>query len=331
MKIAFFDTHRFDREAFEESNRSFGHELVFFETRLTAQTAKLALGCDVVCSFVNDHLDQAALAILKQINIQLITLRCAGFNHVDLAAAAKLGLPVVRVPEYSPHAVAEHATALILSLNRKIHHAYVRVREQNFSLEGFVGFDLYGKTVGIIGTGRIGTVMAKIMTGFGCRVLLNDIKQDPNLLQANNMTYVDLKTLYNQSDIISLHLPLTKETKHMIDAQAFQQMKAGVMIINTSRGALIDTKALIQSLKNRHIGSAGLDVYEEEGGVFFSDLSNTILNDDVLARLMTFPNVLITSHQGFLTHEALNNIAKVTLQNISNLEHSKPLDNLVTV
>lgn len=329
MKVAIFDTHRFERPGLERENARFGHELTFLEPRLTRETASLAAGHDCVCAFVNDRLDEATLAELAAGGIRLIALRSAGFNHVDLLAAERLRLRVARVPAYSPHAVAEHAVALILTLNRKIHRAYSRVREGNFSLDGLVGFDLHGKTVGIVGTGRIGAVMARIMKGFGCRVLAHDARPDAELLKNGAVTYVELERLLRESDIVSLHVPLTPETRHLIDAQALALMKPGVMLINTGRGALIDTGALIQSLKSGHLGSAGLDVYEEEEGIFFEDLSGQVLQDDVLARLLTFPNVILTAHQAFLTEEALSNIARTTFQNISDFEAGRPLPNEV--
>lgn len=329
MKVSLFDTHGFERAFLEEANQEFLHEVIYFEPRLDRRTAKLAQGFDVVCSFVNDHVDAETIRILKEEGIQLIALRSAGYNHVDIQAALRFGIPVVRVPEYSPYAVAEHAVALILALNRKIHHAYIRVRELNFSLNGLVGFDLHGKTVGIIGTGRIGSVAARIMSGFGCKVLAHDIQPNPDLIKG--ASYVELPALYRQSDIISLHLPLTDKTRHLIDEKAVALMKPGVMLINTGRGALIDSKALIEALKTGQIGAAGLDVYEEEEGIFFQDLSDHVLNDDILARLLTFPNVLITSHQGFLTREALINIARTTFQNISDFESGRPLRNKVPV
>ncbi|MFZ5469102.1 MAG: 2-hydroxyacid dehydrogenase, partial [Myxococcota bacterium] len=305
MRLALFDTHRFEREAFAQANARFGHELHFFEARLDARTAPLAAGFPAVCAFVNDRCDQPTLEALSRGGTKLLALRSAGFNHVDLHVAERLGMQVARVPEYSPHAVAEHAVALVLALNRKIHRAYARVREGNFSLDGLVGFDLHGKTVGVVGTGKIGSVAARIFRGFGCRVLAFDIAPRREL----DVSYVPLSELYAQSDIISLHVPLTPKTRHLVDASALAQMKAGVMLINTGRGALIDSRALIQALKAGHVGSAGLDVYEEEEGIFFRDLSGEVLQDDVLARLLTFPNVLITSHQAFLTREALQNIA----------------------
>ncbi|MEK6555199.1 MAG: 2-hydroxyacid dehydrogenase, partial [Bdellovibrionota bacterium] len=304
------------------------HDITFFETPLTDQTANLASGYACVCAFVNDRLDEKTLQALSAGGTQLIALRSAGFNHVDLAAAQTLGLRVVRVPEYSPHAVAEHAVALILSLNRKIHRAYSRVREGNFSLDGLVGFDLYKKTVGVIGTGRIGSVMAKILRGFECQVIAHDIVQNPKLLEMG-VEYVDLDQLLRRSEIISLHVPLTPQTRYLVNERTLALTQPGVMLINTGRGALIDTRALIKYLKSGHIGYAGLDVYEEEEGLFFEDLSEQILQDDKLARLLTFPNVLLTSHQAFLTKEALGNIAQVTLKNISEFEDGSDLKNEV--
>lgn len=329
MNVAIFDTHRFDREAFERANTEYGHALTFLEPRLSRETAVLATGFDSVCSFVNDRLDDAALTLLRDRGVRLVALRCAGFNHVDIEAASRLGLTVVRVPEYSPYAVAEHAVALLLTLNRRTHRAYNRVREANFSLDGLVGFDLHGKTVGAIGTGRIGAAMLRIMHGFGCRLLAYDVAENVALTKELPLRYVELSSLLAESDIISLHVPLTPQTRHLIDARALGLMKRGVVLINTGRGALIDTQALVSALKSGHIGAAGLDVYEEEEGVFFKDLSNQVLQDDVLARLLTFPNTLITSHQGFLTHEALANIAHTTLENIRVFERGEPLTNEV--
>lgn len=328
MKIAFFDTHQFDRNAFLKEIKNFNHEIQFFETRLTEQTANLAKGFPCVCAFVNDKLDRKTLGALSATGTKLIALRSAGFNNVDLEAASELGLRIVRVPEYSPHAVAEHAVTLILSLNRKIYRAYNRVREGNFSLDGLVGFDLYQKSVGIVGTGKIGSVVAKILKGFGCQVYAYDRTHNPSLLEAG-VEYVGLDELLQKSDIISLHVPLTPETRHLIDAKAISLTKKGVMLINTGRGALIDTRALIEALKSGHIGYAGLDVYEEEEGIFFENLSERILQDDQLARLLTFPNVLLTSHQAFLTEEALSNIAQITLQNIADFEKGNHLSNEV--
>jgi D-lactate dehydrogenase len=329
MKIAMFDTRFYDRESFESANAAFGHQISFLEPRLTSETAALARSHAAVCPFVNDKLDVRALQVLRDGGTRLVALRSAGYNHVDIVAAARLGLPIARVPEYSPFAVAEHAVALVVALNRKIHRAYARVREWNFSLDGLVGFDLHGKTVGIVGTGRIGRVAARIFHGFGCQVLTFDVRPDQALSTELGVRYVDLRELYRDSDIISLHIPLTPETHHMIDAEALTAMKPKVMLVNTGRGALIDSRALIGALKNGHLGAAGLDVYEEEEGVFFEDLSNRVLQDDVLARLLTFPNVLVTSHQAFLTREALANIARVTLENVTAFERGQRLRNEV--
>jgi D-lactate dehydrogenase len=328
MKIAFFDTHPFEKSVFQRQSLSLAHSISFFETRLSEQTANLSTGHDCVCVFVNDRLDRNTLTRLATSGVRLIALRCAGFNHVDLKAAHNLGLRVVRVPEYSPYAVAEHALALIMTLNRHTHRAFNRVREGNFSLDGLVGFDLHGKTVGIVGTGKIGLVLAKIMSGLGCQVLAFDKHEDPSLKSLGGL-YVNLEELLQKSDIISLHVPLTPQTRHLIDEKALSLMKPGVMLINTGRGALIDSQALIQSLKSGHIGHAGLDVYEEEEGIFFENLSGQIIQDDQLVRLMTFPNVLLTSHQAFLTNEALENIAETTLGNISEFEKSLTLKNEV--
>lgn len=324
-----FDTHKFEKEFFEEANKSFHHKITYFDTRLTAQTAALTSGFPCVCCFVNDVLDKETLCILKCEDFKLIALRSAGYNNVDLNEAYRLGFKVVRVPAYSPHAVAEHAVGLLLSLNRKLHKSYARVRELNFSLEGLVGFDLYGKTVGVIGTGKIGAAFAKIMLGFGCHVLTYDINPDSELQQNKNVKFTSLDEIYYQSDIVSLHVPLTAQTNHLINSAAIGKMKTGVVLINTGRGALIDTRALIDGLKVGKIGAAGLDVYEEEEKVFFEDHSSQVLQDDLLARLLTFPNVLITSHQGFLTKEALRNIAMTTLQNISDFEAGVELKNEV--
>jgi len=325
MRIAMFDTHSYDRDAFAEANVRHGHDILFLETRLTAVTAPLATGCPVVCSFVNDRIDADAVTALVAASVRLIALRSAGFNHVDLGAAQEAGVPVVRVPDYSPYAVAEHAVALLLALNRKVHRAFVRVREANFSLDGLVGFDLHGKTVGVIGTGKIGEVFVGIMRGFGCHVLACDPMPSPLLSRDPGVRYVELPEIYASADVISLHVPLTPETRHLIDASALARMRRGVYLINTSRGALVDTKALIEALKQEHVGAAGLDVYEEEAGVFFNDLSQHVLQDDVLARLLTFPNVLVTSHQAFLTREALANIAETTLDSVGAFERGDVL------
>lgn len=329
MEIAFFDTRAYDRQAFETANAGHGHELRFIETRLTSVTAPLAAGVPVVCPFVNDRVDAETLRVLHDGGTRLIALRSAGYNHVDLEAAAALDLPVVRVPEYSPYAVAEHAMALVLALNRKVHRAYNRVRDANFSLEGLVGFDLHGKTFGIIGMGKIGRALARIAHGFGCRIVATDAVHDPTLVRELGVTFVEAAQLYAEADVISLHVPLTPQTFHMIGASAIALMKPGVMLINTSRGALVDTPALIDALKSGAVGAAGLDVYEEEGPLFFRDLSMLPLQDDVLARLLTFPNVLITSHQAFLTREALSNIAETTLTSVDAFARGEPLVHLV--
>lgn len=319
MIVAVFDTHRFDREALELENRKWGHDLRFYETRLESKTAKLAVGCCAVCPFVNDLVDEPTLTALHAGGTRLIALRSAGYNQVDLAAAGKLGMIVTRVPEYSPYAVAEHAVALLLALNRKLPRAYNRVREGNFSLEGLVGFDLRGKTVGIVGTGRIGAVFSNIMAGFGCRLLAFDPKPRADL----PVLYVEPSRLFRESDIVSLHVPLLTETHHLLNRRTIGELKKGAIIVNTSRGGLIETQALVDALKSGHLGGAALDVYEEETGIFFHDLSEQILQDDVLARLISMPNVLITSHQAFLTREALANIAHTTLEAISGFEQGR--------
>lgn len=329
MKVAIFDSHNFERETLNEANNEFQYELKFFELRLTKETALLAKSFDCVCAFANDKMDEEVLEILSQEGIKLIALRSAGFNHVDLIAAKKLNIKVVRVPEYSPYSVSEYAVGLILCLNRKIHKAYNRVREGNFSLDGLVGFDLHGKTIGVIGTGRIGQSFVRIMRGFGCHVLAYDLYPDQNFAQEVGIKYMSFNEVIENSDVISLHLPLSKDSIHLINEQVFARMKKGSILINTGRGGLVDTKALIKSLKSGSLGGAGLDVYEEEEKVFFQDHSGQILQDDVLARLMSFPNVLLTSHQGFLTREALMNIASTTFKSIHEFEKGVPLKNEV--
>lgn len=329
MRIAFFDTRSFERPVFEAANPLHGHTLTFFDSSLNLSTVSLARGHEAICVFVNDHADAAVLRELKNVGVRLVALRSAGFNNVDIAEAQRLEIAVVRVPEYSPHAVAEHATCLILALNRKIHRAYNRVRELNFSLDGLIGFDLHGATVGVIGTGRIGVAMVQILHGFGSKILAYDPFPSESLVDRYGVRYVTLPELYASSEVITLHCPLTPETHHLIDAEAIGQMKPEVILINTGRGALIDSRALIMALKAGRIGAAGLDVYEEEEGVFFHDLSQRVLHDDVLARLLTFSNVLITSHQGFLTREALGNIASTTLANVTAFEDGDDLVNAV--
>ena len=330
MNIAVFSTKPYDRMFLEAANAAYAHELIYFEPRLTRETSALAAGFPAVCVFVNDQLDATVLAALARQGTRLIALRCAGFNNVDLAAAREVGLTVVRVPAYSPHAVAEHTLGLVLALNRKIHRAYARVREGNFALDGLLGFDLYGQTVGIVGTGQIGAVVARIMGGFGCRILAHDPFPNPEC-EALGTRYVALPELFADSDMITLHCPLTPQTRHLIDAQALQQMKPGVMLINTSRGALIDTPSVTEALKSGKIGYLGLDVYEEEADLFFEDLSSTVLQDDIFARLLTFPNVIITGHQAFFTRNALERIAETTLANITTFEQSLASPNEISV
>lgn len=330
MNIAVFDTRPYDRHSLDEANRAFGHALSYFETRLSLETVALAQGFDAICAFVNDVLDAEVLSALKDGGTRLVALRCAGFNNVDIPAAERLGLTVVRVPAYSPYAVAEHAVALLLSLNRKTHRAYARVREGNFSLSGLVGFDLHGKTVGVVGTGRIGAAFARIMRGFGCRLLAHDPYPDAALASELGLHYVPLEELLAEADVVSLHLPLTRETTHLIDAAAIAGMKPGALLLNTSRGGLVNTAALIEGLKSGKLGGAGLDVYEREAGLFFEDMSGLVLQDDQLARLLTFPNVLITAHQGFLTDTALHNIAETTLDNVTRFEKGEASPNAVT-
>ena len=316
MNIILFSTKPHDRSSFFEANAHHGHNLTFIEPALTETTSALAQGFPVVCAFVNDSVNRRVLEALAAGGTRLIALRSAGFNHVDLVAARASGLTVVRVPAYSPFAVAEHTVALMLALNRKLHRAYSRVREGNFALEGLLGFDVHGRTVGIVGTGRIGTVVARIMTGFGCRVLAAD--PVPNAeCQAMGVSYVSLPTLLSESDIVTLHCPLTPATHHLMDEGAVARMKRGAMLINTSRGALVDARAVIRGLKSGAIGNLGLDVYEEEADLFFRDLSDRVIQDDVFARLLTFPNVIVTGHQAFFTKEAVQNIADTTLSNIS--------------
>lgn len=320
IKIAFFDAKPYDIAFFDAENKKYGFEIKYFESRLSFDTALLAAGFDAVCVFVNDHLDAATIDRLYDQGLRLAVLRCAGFNNVDLEAA-KGKLTVLRVPAYSPHAVAEYALALILTLNRKTHKAYQRTRENNFRINGLLGFDLCGKTIGIIGTGKIGLTFIEVLSGLGMRILAYDSFPNAELQEKYGFTYADLDTLYQESDIISLHCPLTDQTYHMINEESLSKMKDGIMLINTGRGALIDSKALIAALKSKKIGSAALDVYEEEENYFFEDISDEVMEDDTLARLLSFNNVLITSHQGFFTKEAEQNIATVTLKNVDAFFH----------
>lgn len=329
MKILFYSAQPYDQRYFTASNQSNNYELRFLEYPLNEDNTALVKDETIVCVFVNDQVNAAVLQLLHKKGVKLIALRCAGFNNVDLKTAAALGIKVVRVPAYSPHAVAEHAITLLLALNRKICKANSRIRDNNFTLNGLEGFDLYQKTVGVIGTGNIGAVFCKIMLGFGCKVLAYDVKSDPSLVAAG-VAYVAVDTLLANSDIISLHCPLMDATYHLINAATIATMKRGATLINTSRGALIDTKAVIEGLKNGHIGALGIDVYEQEEQLFFHDHSGSIILDDIISRLMTFPNVLITAHQGFFTQEALTQIADTTLGNISSFINGKQLLNEVT-
>lgn len=314
MKIAVFSAKKYDQESFRRWTDP-SLEFSFFDGPLNQHSAGLTRGYQAVCVFVNDDLSRPVLAELKAMGVDMIALRCAGFNNVDLAAAKELGLRVARVPAYSPEAVAEHTVAMILCLNRKLHKAYNRVRDDNFALDGLLGFNLHGKTAGLIGTGRIGVATAKILVGFGMQLLCYDIKIDDELVKAG-VRYLPLDDLWAQSDIISLHCPLTPQTQHLINDHSLTQMKDGVMLINTSRGGLIDTKAVIKALKSRKIGYLGLDVYEQEADLFFQDLSGQLIDDEVFKRLLTFPNVLITGHQAFFTQEALQQICQVTSENL---------------
>jgi D-lactate dehydrogenase len=327
MKVAVFDTKPYTRSSFMEGNRN-EFALHFFEPRLTLETVSLAAGFDAVCVFVNDTLDAKVIDQLKERGVGMIALRCAGYNNVDIEAAYRNGISVARVPAYSPHAIAEHATALLLSLNRKIHKAYNRVREGNFSLSGLVGFDLYGKTAGIVGVGRIGKCLAEILAGFGMTVLGHDRTPDQDAIRKTGIRYVEMDELISKSDVISLHAPLLPETRHMINAAAIARMKDGVILVNTGRGALIDSSALIEGLKSGKVGAAGLDVYEEEEAVFFEDHSDMVITDDILSRLLAFSNVIITSHQAFLTREALSGIAGITFDNIKEYRAGKRLKEL---
>lgn len=322
LKVALFDAKPYDMEAFERQNAG---RLAIHPIRasLDLDTAQAAVGFKVICIFVNDACDREIVEELAALGVEMIALRCAGFNNVDLEACEACGISVARVPDYSPHAVAEHTVALMLMLNRRLHQAYMRNRAGYFLLDGLTGFDMRGKTVGVIGTGKIGQCTIDILLGFGCRILAYDKCPVNELSNRDRVEYVALQDLFPKSDITTLHVPLFPETHHLIDAAAINQMKDGAMLINTSRGGLVDTRALINGLKSRKIGSAGLDVYEEEAGIFFRDLTDQVLTDDVLARLMSFNNVVVTSHQAFLTHEALSNIADTTIANIREFAEGK--------
>ncbi|MBS1744838.1 MAG: 2-hydroxyacid dehydrogenase [Bacteroidetes bacterium] len=322
MKITFFSTKPYDKDSFNNANASYNFEFEFFETHLGPHSVEMVKNAAAVCVFVNDNLNRSVLEALAAKNVKIVALRCAGFNNLDMEAAKELGIRVCRVPAYSPQAVAEHALAMIMTLNRKTHKAYNRVREQNFSLQGLLGFDVNGKTVGVIGTGNIGKAFIRIMLGMGCRIVAFD-KYPDKALEATGVNYLPLEDVLRQSDIISLHCPLTDDTFHLIKKETIDLMKKGVMIINTGRGKLIDTRAAIDALKTGHIGYLGIDVYEQEEQLFFKDLSADIIQDDVIQRLMSFPNVLVTAHQAFFTKEALEQIVAITCNNIHSLINGK--------
>ena len=328
MKVAVFSTKSYDRAYFDMINNSGTHQLTYFDASLNASTTNLAIGFEAVCIFVNDKVDREAVEKLSGNGIKLIALRCAGFNNVDIAAATQKNIKVVRVPAYSPQAVAEHAVALILTLNRKTHKAYNRIRENNFSLEKLMGFNLYQKTVGVIGTGKIGSIFCEIMLGFGCNVIAFDITESKQLKE-KGIVYKTFDAVLRQSDIISLHCPLTPATFHLINSSSFAKIKKGAMLINTSRGAVINASDAIEALKNEQLGYLGIDAYEQEENLFFKDLSGTIIADEVIGRLMSFHNVLITAHQGFFTHEAMDQIATTTFNNLTEFENSSVLKNEV--
>ena len=329
MKVACFSTKPYDEQFLKAANAGNRHELVFYEPRLTEKTVSLATGFPAICVFVHDQITAPVLEHLAQHGTRVVALRCAGFNNVDIPAAARYGIAVVRVPAYSPYAVAEHAVALMLTLNRKIHKAYAHVREGDFSLSGLLGFDLHNRTVGIIGTGKIGAVVARILNGFGCRILAYDRQANPEV-EALGGKYVSLTDLFSEADIITLHCPLLHETYHMINQYALNLMKPGVMLINTSRGALVDTQDVVEALKSGKVGYLGLDVYEEEDELFYEDMSTQVIQDDLFSRLVSFPNVVITGHQAFFTKEALEGIAGTTLANITAVEEGRSTGNEVT-
>lgn len=325
MKIAFYSTKPYDRIYFEPMSKEYEIELHFIEAPCNEETIGLAKGCDAVCIFVNDYLDEKRIAVLKEMEIKAILLRSAGFNHVDIKAAQVADIPVLRVPSYSPEAVAEFAMAMLLTVNRFTHKAYTRTRDFNMNIQGFMGTDLYGKTAGVVGTGKIGQAMIRILKGFQMKILAYDPYPNPDL----DVEYVELKELFARADVITLHCPLTKETKHLVQEKTIRLMKQDVYLINTSRGDLIRTEDLIEGLLQKKFAGVGLDVYEEEEGVFYEDCSNEIMADEVLARLMTFPNVLITSHMGFFTKEAMQEIARVTLQNAKDIQRGNDCKNKV--
>lgn len=328
-RIAFYDTRSYDKEAFSKENEKRNFEIEYFDFRLNEKTAFTAKGFDAVCVFVNDVVNAEVFETLKSCGVKIVLLRCAGFNNVDLSAAAKNGIKVARVPAYSPHAVAEHAVALLLALTRHIPQAYIRTKTANFNLEGLKGRDLFGLTAGIFGTGKIGRVMAGILKGFGMKIICYDPFPNQEWADENGFKYVDVETIFKESDVLTFHCPLTDQTRHIVNHDTTKMMKHDAVIINTGRGALIDTKALVHALKHKYIGGAALDVYEEESQFFFQDCSAEVITDDVLARLLTFPNVIVTGHQAFLTSTALANIAEVTLTNFDDFLNGKELQNEV--
>ncbi|MEG0226881.1 MAG: 2-hydroxyacid dehydrogenase [Comamonas sp.] len=330
MKTAVFSTRRYDKSLLTQANSEAGHELVFLQDRLTRDTAALAAGCAAVCVFVNDNVDAEVLALLAAQGTRLVATRSTGYNHVDAAAAARLGMEVVRVTDYSPHSVAEFAVGLLLAVNRKIARASVRTRDGNFELDGLMGFDLHGKTVGVVGTGKIGTIFARIMRGFGCTVLGHDLQPNP-VFTAIGGRYVAVQELMAQSDVVSLHCPLTEHTRHIVNAQTLAGAKRGAILVNTSRGALVDTEAAIEALKTGQLGGLAIDVYEQEASLFFQDLSSTIITDDVIQRLVSFPNVIVTGHQAFFTQEAIGQIMQTTIASISAFERGAALVNRIPV
>lgn len=328
MKVAVFSTRRYDKSLLTQANAAAGHELVFIQDRLTSETAALAAGCAAVCVFVNDNVDAQVLELLAQQGTRLVATRSTGYNHVDAAAAARLGVEVVRVTDYSPHSVAEFAVGLLLAVNRKIARASMRTREGNFELDGLMGFDLHGKTAGVVGTGKIGTIFARILQGFGCTVLGYDLYPSP-AFEAAGGRYVGLDELMRQSDVISLHCPLTDATRHIVDASTLASVKPGALLVNTSRGGLVDTEAAIEALKTARLGGLAIDVYEQEASLFFQDLSSTIITDDVIQRLVSFPNVIVTGHQAFFTQEAIGQIMQTTIASISAFERGETLVNSI--
>lgn len=329
MKVAVFNARRYDRQFLDVANAAGNHELIYFETGLEAKTAPLATGCSAICGFVNDELDAETLQRLHDLGVKFVTLRCTGYNNVDLQTAATLGIQVARVTAYSPYSVAEHTVALILMLNRKLYRAYNRVRDDNFALDGLMGFDLHGRTAGIIGTGKIGRIVARILHGFGCRVLGYDPYPHPDFESLGDTQYVPLGQLLAEANIISLHCPMTPDNHHLISTETIAQMQPGVMLINTSRGGLIDTPAVITGIKSGQIGYLGLDVYEDERGIFFQDLSDTVIQDDTFQLLQSFPNVAITGHQAFFTTEAVSQICATTIANLDDFAAGRPCANAI--